>query len=263
MSRGRTPKWRSPGLLVALSERYDRSSEAIDLIVSEFQVPRSAVHYYARKLGVARTKEPIWSDKDTQFLIANWSRGKSYCARKLKRTEDAVWVKAQRTGLGGVAKGSHNLSGKNIADILGINLHTVLLWIKRGRLVCKRAPFKNRIINLISPDDLEAFLENNLELWDSRKMKVSLWLQDPEWLIAKKAIDRHKPKNAQRMWTSDDDKRLIGLYKSGTVTHKQIGAALGRSTGSVGSRLSKLDVWGDGSYVGSKSEKKPIEREQL
>jgi hypothetical protein len=49
------------------------------------------------------------------------------------------------------------------------------------------------------------------------------------------------PKNSNKPWTADDDKRLLELKAAGT-SHGAIGVALGRSTGSIMARLSILNT---------------------
>jgi hypothetical protein len=52
---------------------------------------------------------------------------------------------------------------------------------------------------------------------------------------------RAMPKNSNKKWTSEDDKQLLELSASGKP-HVMIGAALGRSTGSIVGRLSLLST---------------------
>jgi hypothetical protein len=49
------------------------------------------------------------------------------------------------------------------------------------------------------------------------------------------------PKNSNKPWTADDDKRLLELKAAGT-SHGAMGVALGRSTGSIMARLSVLNT---------------------
>jgi hypothetical protein len=53
-------------------------------------------------------------------------------------------------------------------------------------------------------------------------------------------VDRVMPKNSNKKWTPEDDKRLNEMVASGKH-HALIGAALGRSGGSIAGRLSILN----------------------
>ncbi|WP_080833254.1 sigma-70 family RNA polymerase sigma factor [Cohnella massiliensis] len=258
-------KWYSEALIEAIKARYTGNPTITNQLMAEFQVPRYVITNYAKKCGVARKKEPNWTEKETQFLIQHWSeKGLVYCAKRLKRTTVAVKLKAKRLGLGGIVKNSQFLTGQNVANLMGIDIHSVLRWLDKGYLKYKSAPFpsrsdRNRTTTMISLEDLEVFLKSYPNLWDSRKMVGSLWLQDPDWLVAKKAADRARPPAEGRKWTRDEDKRLIALFKLGTMTYQQIGEILGRSSEAVQRRLSRLDVWGTGKFVGARYERKKRE----
>ncbi|WP_025693249.1 SAM domain-containing protein [Paenibacillus zanthoxyli] len=254
-------KWYSEELMAAIKERYTGDSDVITSLMNEFNVPRHIVTRYAKIAGLARKKEPDWSEKEVQYLIQNWSeKGLSYCAKRLKRTEIAVKLKAKRLGLGGIVKGSEYLSGQSVANILGIDIHSVLRWMDNGLLKYKNAPFSNRTdgrrtITMITLEDLEQFLRDNFELWDSRKLKGSLWIQEPEWMTSKRATDRLRPRAEGRKWTREEDRRAIAMFKAGGYTYQKIGGVLGRSGDSVERRLSRLDVWGTGEYIGARHER--------
>lgn len=255
-------KWYSEELVAAIKERYTGESDVITAIANEFKVPRYIVTRYAGLAGVAGKKEPNWSEKEIEYLVQNWSeKGLDGCAKRLKRTEVAVRLKAKRLGLGGVVRGSEYLSGQSVANLLGIDIHSVLRWMDMGLLLYKSAPFTDRsdgrrTITMVSIENLEQFLQNNINLWDSRKMKGSLWLKDPEWMINKRAADRSRPRAEGRKWTREEDKRAIAMFKAGGYTYQRIGDVLGRSRDSVERRLSRLDIWGNGEFIGARHERK-------
>ena len=62
-------------------------------------------------------------------------------------------------------------------------------------------------------------------------------------LKSKPLFDRQRamPKNCNKPWTPEDDKRLLELKVAGK-SHGAIGVALGRSTGSIVGRLSLLST---------------------
>lgn len=241
----------TPELKRAIQERYDGTTEVIDQLVKEFKVPRYTVTSHAKHLGLAKKGNKVWSKEEVEFLIDNYSRGLKYCANKLNRTPKGIELKAKRLKLGGIIKGSHYLTAQNIANIMGIDIHVILNWLNRGLLKYKSAP-ANRKVYLVKLNDLEAFLKANQKLWDSRKIKDSLWLTDPDWFKEKKTLDNKRPSKEGKKWTRVEDGKAIAMFKTGDYTYKQIGEALNRSSDSVERRLSRLDVWGNGEYVGEK-----------
>ncbi|RAK21119.1 helix-turn-helix protein [Anoxybacillus vitaminiphilus] len=192
-----------------------------------------------------------WTEEEKEFLANNWHKGREYCAKKLNRTVTAVNVKAKRMGLGGCIKNSHFLTAQNVADLLGVDIKRVLNWVQKGLLRFSLAKAKRKIY-LIELEELERFLKENLDLWDSRKMKGSLWINDPDWLVQKRKSDRSRPANEGKKWTPEEDKKAISLFKTGDYTYAQIGELLGRSGNSVERRISRLDVWGTGEFIRDK-----------
>ncbi len=240
---GKWAKRMIPELAEAISKRYDGTTETINKLVKEFSVPRYIITLYACRNGYAKKKtDKNWSKEEVEFLINNWSRGREYVSKKLKRTVRAVNMKAKRIGLGGCVKGSHYLTAKNVANIMNIDIHAVLNWLSEGFLKYKLAPVK-RTAYLIGLSDLEKFLKNNQSLWDSRKMRGSLWLKEPEWFKEKRKRDAERPPKEGKKWTNSEDHKAIALFKTGHYTCKEIGEVLGRSPDAVRRRLSRIDVW--------------------
>lgn len=242
---GKWTRRMSPELAKAISKRYDGTTEIIDKLVEEFNVPRYTITTYARQNGYSKKKINIWSEEEVEFLVSNWSKGREYVSNKLKRSVIAVNLKATRIGLGGCVKGSHYLTAQNIANLMNIDIHAVLRWLSRGLLKHKMAPVK-RITYLVELSDLEKFLKDNQSLWDSRKMQGNLWLKEPDWFKEKRKRDSERPPKEGKKWTSFEDQKAIALFKTGDYTHKEIGETLGRSSVAVERRLIRLDVWNTG-----------------
>jgi hypothetical protein len=243
-------KWMTPELKKSILARCDGTVEAINQLMEDYGVPKYTIVNFASKNGLTKKKSPDWTENEEEFLANNWHKGIQYCSKKLKRTDIAVNLKAKRIGLGGCVSGSHYLTGLNVANIMGIDIHVVLRWLNNGLLKNKLAPFPNRKIYLIDLSDLESFLQYNLNLWDSRKMKGSLWIKEPEWFRNKKTKDKLRPINEGKKYTKAEDKKIIDMFKTGDYTYQQIGESVGRSLSSVEHRLNRLDVWGNGLYNG-------------
>ncbi len=74
---------------------------------------------------------------------------------------------------------------------------------------------------------------------------------EPNWLKDKRKTDHlDKPKGLVK-WTPSEDAKLVKLYREG-LKIKDIADALGRPYSGVEHRISRLDVWGTGAYIGNK-----------
>lgn len=116
-----------------LLARYDGRSETIDELCRRFgNVPRWRVRKWAADLGLARQKEPPWSEGDARYLEANLYRSSvADIARHLGRTQTAVRLKAKRLGL---SKSGEGYTQRQLALGLGCDDHKVRRWVDAGWL---------------------------------------------------------------------------------------------------------------------------------
>lgn len=181
----------------------------------------------------------MWSSNEISYLINNWPiRSEEAIAKKLNRTMLAVHLKAKRLGLGGHVKGSHYFTGQNLANILGIDGHCVRNWIKLG-LIKYRTAKLDRVTYLFELEDIEAFLKENPDKWDSRKIKGNLWIVEPDWLKEKRASDNLRPNREGKKWTPEEDRKVLDLYRKGYKL-KGIGEIMNRSRSGIEHRINRL-----------------------
>jgi hypothetical protein len=115
---------------------YDGTPAKIDELMSLTGAPRWKVKKWATELGLARQKEPRWTQEDEEYLERNISR-KSLAdiAKHLERTKTAVKLKAKRLGLNKTIEG-YTMRGLCMA--LGCDHHKVEKWLHAGWLQGKR-----------------------------------------------------------------------------------------------------------------------------
>jgi len=124
---------------------YDGSTIHINKIMRAFQgkYPRWYIRRIAADLGLARTKEPDWSEAEIEFLHENYPR-KGYVAlrNRLKkinggttRSRTAVVLKARREMIN---KRSNGLTMRLMEILLGADHHKIEKWISLGLLCGKR-----------------------------------------------------------------------------------------------------------------------------
>lgn len=234
-------KYITPEFKEYLIKHYDGTSETITKIQERFNVPRYIVTSNARNLGLCSKNISYWTDEDLNYLMENWgNKTETKIAEALNRTQTAVHLKAKRLQLGGR---KINYSCLEVERLLGICSKSVKRWGEKGYLKITRAKTDAKIWS-VALSDLEEFLEKHQDLWDSRRMKYSLWIVEPDWMIQKRLNDKGKPKKKFDKWKSDEDKKLLILYRTGK-DYKQIGIELDRSKDAVERRLARLN-WGRG-----------------
>ena len=120
-----------------LVNTYDGTSECITLLAQRIGVPRWTVKRWASDLGLARQKEPFWTEQDEEYLKKNLHRSSlGDIAKHLHRTKVAVRLKAKRLGVNKTAQEGYTMRGLCMA--LGCNHHKVKQWIDCGWLKGRR-----------------------------------------------------------------------------------------------------------------------------
>jgi len=138
-----------------IAECYDSSTETIDRLSQTLALPRWAVKKRAQALGLSRTKEKPWSQKEMAYLETNLHRlSLAVLARKLNRTVTAVALKAKRLG---IKKSEEGYTARSLAQAFGVDDHKVVRWVQRGILKASRR-------NSGRPHDLY-FISDQEEVW--------------------------------------------------------------------------------------------------
>ncbi len=247
-------KYYTDELGAAIKAKYDGSSEVITELQNEFEVPRYIITRYAKKFGLTKKSIKYWTDEETEKLHELWGyKTIPQIAKILGRTENAITVKYKRLGLEAPSKAGETMTANEAAALLKIDIHTITdRWIaKHGLKAKKKAIRGKKEIWMIKHSDLITFLKENQNRWDSRRLEIYALGSEPQWLKDKRARDSCKVLKISQKWTPEEDARAIFLFKQG-YTYKQIAEQLQRTRDGVERRLSRLDVWGTGKYIGNR-----------
>src|SRR5271165_1148116 len=169
---------------IYLNHRDAKSRPGIPLLAKKVGMPHWALKKRARELGLARTKELSWSERELEILARYAWMSDERIRLKLKaagyaRTVTGIHLKLKRMRF--KHDGSF-YSASGLAQALGIDSHAVARWIKSGHLKAKRrgtarTEQQNGDIYLIHEKDVRRFiLEHPTEI-DLRKVD-QLWFLD-------------------------------------------------------------------------------------
>ncbi|MCR4436187.1 MAG: helix-turn-helix domain-containing protein [Clostridiales bacterium] len=250
-------KYFSDELAAAIKARYDGSSEAITELQKEFNVPRYTITTYARKFGVTRKKLREWTSEEEDLLRELWGQKTLPQIMKIMgRTKTSILNKYKRLGLEGATRAGEYLTACAVSDLLGVDVHAITeRWIEKYGLKATRKAMRGvKKMWMIRMEDLLQWLKNNQDKWDSRRVEPYALGEEPEWLKAKREADSKKTLRTAQKWTPEEDAKAIMLFKAG-MNYVQIGKQLQRSREAVERRLSRLDVWGSGKFVGDRKYK--------
>lgn len=119
-----------------IEARYDGRTATIDELAERLHVPRWQVRKWGAQLGLARQKEPRWSEAELDYLERAMGRvGITQIAQHLGRTRVAVRLKMKRLGLRQTDDG-YTMSG--LCAGLGCDHHKVRKWMDAGWLRGRR-----------------------------------------------------------------------------------------------------------------------------
>ena len=169
---------------IYLSPPRAKTRPGIRLLAKKVGMPHWALKKHARELGLARTKELPWSERELEILFRYAWMSDERIRLKLKaagyaRTVTGIHLKLKRMRF--KHDGSF-YSATGLPQALGIDSHAVTRWIKSGHLRAKfrgtaRTAQQNGDIYLIHEKDVRRFiLEHPTEI-DLRKVD-QLWFLD-------------------------------------------------------------------------------------
>jgi hypothetical protein len=189
---------------------YDGSSSRITELAERLHVPRHTVKKWGRELGLARQKEPPWTETEILYLESHLCKESvASIARTLGRTSVAVRLKARRIGINKIGQG-HTMRGLELA--LGVDHHKIERWIKEGWLVGARRETERAHNDFwyFSDADIRAFvLAHPLEI-DQRRMD---WLYMVDLLSGGRpvTIDATPPKKEIAMKLDVEDRLQLDI----------------------------------------------------
>jgi len=161
---------------------YDGTTEVIDRLTARLQVPRHVVKRWGAQLGLARRKEPNWTDADEEYVRTHlYKESLRTMATHLGRTQTAVKLKAKRLR---VNKTSEGYTQQSLCQGLGCDHKKVARWVRDGllkgarrgseRVPTERAPINGDIWLFEEKDIRDFLLAYPLEI-DQRRMDW-LWV---------------------------------------------------------------------------------------
>ena len=225
------------------------------------------------KLGLRHRvscRGPDWTAEEVELMEELWGTYTiPQIAKRLDRSPNAVKVKSTRLGLGRYVNSSQYVTANQVAVLMKVDIHTVTdVWIPAGLRFTWKAPLGRRKFRHIQMDHLVDWLKKNQDRWDSRRVEPFALGVEPDWLKEKRKKDMLRPARWAVKWTAEEDARLVSMFRQGSRTYAEIGLELGRSCEAVERRVSRLDVWGTGKFIGedpwkTKKEKKEAAERKL
>lgn len=122
-------------------------------------------------LGIRNERNPDYTDEEEQFLRSKWGKMTiKALAKHFKRSEASVETKAKKMKLGPIFDPG-NFTQDEIEKVTGISHSTLKKYIERGLIRASWSKTEKGRYKQIAPRELERFLRENPDKWDSRRAK--------------------------------------------------------------------------------------------
>ena len=127
-------------------------------------------------------------------------------ARKLNRSENAVFLKRQRTGIGGFMANTDMLTRNTLSRILGVENRTIQYWERKGLKSVRKKPYV-----MYRQQDIIRYMKEHPEDWNAARVTDdTLFMQYP-WFKEKRKNDISHKYN----WTQTEVSQMKMLRKQG------------------------------------------------
>lgn len=186
-----------------------------------------------------------WSLREDNYVLDNLGRTPiTSIARRLKRADESVVKRVERLRLGKVRNFAGLVTAHELASLLHVDSHTVLLWINKYELPHVRLSLtKERENILIDPQRFWKWAYHHKEKINTARFPEDTLPPEPQWVKEKRCQDRLRPKREQMYWTKEEESQLLWYNKLG-LKQREIGELMNRSTRSVQKKLSDIRKMG-------------------
>jgi transposase len=197
-----------------------------------------AVQSKASSMGIKSFNR--WTKEDEIELEGLWGSYSLHAlSKRFNRSPEALQSKAYKLGLGGASCAGDRLTAYYVASEMGVDYHTLFRWKKNCQFPVMRKVYKKRVSHVIEIHRLFTWLQENQDLWDSRRISEGSLGPEPPWFSVKRRRDLEKNTAIFSSWTVKEDRTAKLLYESG-LPCPRIAERIGRSELAVRRRMQRI-----------------------
>lgn len=195
-------------------------------------------------MGLGRT----WTKEEYEYLEEHWGNVSiPTIAQNLKRSVNAVKIKAQKKHLGSVLEsGDYITLNQLIKAVTGLGqsyTYHLTSWVeKRGLPIHNRKVDKCKF-RVVYLDEFWEWAEKNRSFIDFSKMEPLILGEEPAWVAEQRKKDFEAfALQRKDAWTSAEDSRLKLLLKEQKYGYAELSEMLKRSAGAIQRRCIDLKI---------------------
>lgn len=189
-----------------------------------------------------------WKLEEEEYLMEKWGQVSiPAIAQKLNRTPNAVKIRAQRLGLGGVLMAGEYISlNQLLIAVTGTGAgygYKMKSWVKNRGLPVHTKKVDRCSFRVVYLEEFWAWAEKNRSFLDFSKMEPLALGEEPAWVQEQRRKD-YTAYAIQRKdaWSGADDSRLKMLLSMHKYTWAELSKELQRSCGAIQRRIKDLGL---------------------
>ena len=212
-------------------------------IAKKLNKTENAIYQKGKKIGIDfECDRRIWKKEEELELRRLWGTIPiERISKRLNRSIYSLKVKANRLSLGPMyGNNPEFLTIKDITNLLKVTREKVEnSWSKLGLNIRQKKLTNKCSYYCVTWEDLLTFLENNQDEWDSRKLEINIFGEEPNWLIEKRKRDIKEDPQGYKRWTKEEIDLVEHLFNQGK-NYKEIALILKRSESAIANILRNL-----------------------
>ena len=188
-----------------------------------------------------------WTKEEELYLEDRWGTTSiSTIAKHLRRSENAVIIRAQRIGLGAFLKSGDYVTWNQLSIALGYGTadsYKLKSWVQNRGFPVRTKRVKNNTFRVVYLEEFWEWAEKNRNFLNFSKFEPFALGAEPEWAAEKRKQDVLKEKQYRKTpWTKAEDQRLEILVRRQQYTYKEIAGMLQRTEGAVLRRIIDIGI---------------------
>ena len=192
----------------------------------------------------------IWTAEEVLYLSESWKNpdiSVKAMSNKLKRSVNAVKLKADKLGLGKRDRYNVYLTTADVCKIFNITNSTLKRWCYAGLKRCK-SRISDSSRNWYDIDDILKFLEKHQDKFDASTVDIESIYRLPDWFKLKLREDLARIDKTGDEWTTLELVKLKSLHLMG-YNDIEIGDVLRRSSSAVKCKRVKMGLYRKDSFT--------------
>ncbi|HCL4447550.1 TPA: hypothetical protein N2D04_002614 [Clostridium botulinum] len=238
-----------------MGKKFTLNKDQLEKLIKKYTVKEladitgygeSTLYAHLNKHNLITKKRRDYTKEELTYLEEQWgAKSVKAIAKKLKRSEWAVRMKAYKMGLGDPKLSIDGITINQLSKAIGVHYQSIMRnWVEQYGFPVKNKVLINESITYATQNDFWEWAKDNKNLIDFSRIEENILGKEPQWAKEKRRIDilaNNKSRN-KTPWTDSEIEKLISLLKTYNFTYADIAERLGRSQSAVKRKIYDLKI---------------------